>query len=77
MFILCLNYLFKEEVQAAVDQLLKLKGEYKKLTGTDYVPASGATARVEKEKKPAAKKPEHEQNADAAGDSKKLTKYVL
>ncbi|CAF3909894.1 unnamed protein product [Adineta steineri] len=44
----------KDEVTAAVQELLKLKEQYKTLTGSD-VPSSGAApARKEKEKKPAA-----------------------
>ncbi|CAF0753988.1 unnamed protein product [Rotaria sordida] len=74
----------KEEITAAVGQLLKLKEEYKTLTGTD-VPSSGAaSARKEKEKKPAAaaaataKKPEHEQNSTSAHtDLKKQTKLGI
>ncbi|CAF2042582.1 unnamed protein product [Rotaria magnacalcarata] len=74
----------KEEVTAAIDQLLKLKEQYKTLTGADITPSGGAPARKEKEKKPPAekktteKKHENEQNAGAAGtDSKKLTKLGI
>lgn len=57
----------KDEVNGAVQELLKLKEQYKTLTGQD-VPSSGAApARKEKEKKPAA-------GATASGDSKKETK---
>lgn len=72
----------KDEVNAAVQELLKLKEQYKTLTGQD-VPSSGAApARKEKEKKPAtttaatAKKPDNEQGAGAtaSADSKKETK---
>lgn len=73
--------LLKDEVNAAVQELLKLKEQYKTLTGQD-VPSSGAAApRKEKEKKsatPAAapKKTDNEQAAGAtgSGDSKKETK---
>jgi hypothetical protein len=77
-------FLSKDEVTAAVQQLLKLKEEYKTLTGQD-VPSSGAApVRKEKEKKPAAapataagtKKNENEQASAGTGatDSKKQTK---
>jgi bifunctional glutamyl/prolyl-tRNA synthetase len=77
-------FLSKDEVTAAVQQLLKLKEEYKTLTGQD-VPSSGAApVRKEKEKKPAAaaaatKKNENEQASAGTGatDSKKQTKSVL
>jgi len=69
-------FLFKDDVTAAVQELLKLKEQYKTLTGTD-VPSSGAApVRKEKEKKPAAKQPETEQASAAAAhtDLKKQTK---
>ncbi len=77
----------KDEVAAAVQELLKLKEQYKTLTGQD-VPSSGAApARKEKEKKPASaaaaaatttKKNENEQASASAGgaDPKKQTKWV-
>lgn len=66
-----------DEVTAAVQLLLKLKEEYKTLTGQD-VPSTGA-ARKEKEKKPAAKKDDaHQATANAGqGDSKKETKLGI
>ncbi|CAF2308483.1 unnamed protein product [Rotaria sp. Silwood2] len=68
----------KEEITVAVEQLKKLKEQYKTLTGTD-APSSGTAApRKEKEKKPAAKKSEHEQNsASAHTDLKKETKLGI
>ena len=65
----------QDEVKAAVDLLLKLKEEYKTLTGQD--PTTSAAPRKEKEKKPAAKKEEAvaQSTANAGhGDSKKETK---
>eukprot|EP00048_Salpingoeca_helianthica_P024475 m.32657 g.32657 ORF g.32657 m.32657 type:complete len:217 (+) comp9406_c1_seq3:50-700(+) len=50
----------KDEIDAAVAELLRLKGEYKTLTGTEYVGAKPARAKAEKpakaqaEAKPAA-----------------------
>ncbi len=75
IFILFVYFLFKDDVTAAVQELLKLKEQYKTLTGTD-VPSSGAApVRKEKEKKPAAKQPEKEQASAASHtDLKKQTK---
>jgi hypothetical protein len=54
---------------------LKLKEEYKKLTGTDAPSTGAAPARKEKEKKPAAKAAESDKAAAASsGDGKKQTK---
>jgi hypothetical protein len=69
------NFLFKDEVTAAVQELLKLKEQYKTLTGQDVPSTGAAPARKEKEKKPAAKKPENEQaSATSHTDLKKQTK---
>ena len=58
-----------------MQQLLKLKEEYKTLTGTDVPSTGGAPARKEKEKKPAAKKAEVAPTAaSASADAKKQTK---
>jgi hypothetical protein len=52
-----------------------LKEQYKTLTGTDAPSSGAAPARKEKEKKPAAKKPENEQASSAAHtDTKKQTR---
>ena len=73
---------FKDEVTAAVQELLKLKEQYKSLTGTDVPSTGAAPARKEKEKKPAAATAANSaDNEQAAGsgssDMKKQTKYVL
>ena len=55
--------------------LLKLKEDFKKLTGADAPASGGATARKKEEKKPAVKKVEQE-HATGGGhtDGKKQTK---
>jgi hypothetical protein len=68
----------KDDVTAAVQELLKLKEQYKTLTGTDAPSSGAAPVRKEKEKKISAvvKKPESE-HASAASvnpDLKKQTK---
>uniref|UniRef100_A0A182M1F8 Bifunctional glutamate/proline--tRNA ligase n=1 Tax=Anopheles culicifacies TaxID=139723 RepID=A0A182M1F8_9DIPT len=74
----------KAEIDAAVKVLLELKAEYKKLTGTDYVPPGGAAAGGRQQTKPAGgakkeskpkpdQKPKAEQKApkdDGAGPKK-------
>ena len=67
---------FQAEIDAAVAELLKLKEEYKKLTGTDAPSSGSGPARKEKEKKPTIKSIEHEQakGGDASSDSKKQTR---
>ncbi|XP_057305081.1 bifunctional glutamate/proline--tRNA ligase-like [Hydractinia symbiolongicarpus] len=77
----------KEQLQPEIEQLLKLKGDYKTLTGTDYQPAGGArNQKQKKEKKPkenAAKPPpkKKEQAAevsrDAADAAKKQTRLCI
>ncbi|XP_050085553.1 bifunctional glutamate/proline--tRNA ligase [Anopheles aquasalis] len=76
----------KPEIDAAVKLLLDLKAEYKKLTGTDYVPPGGAAAggRQQSKQAPAAKKapkqepkkPERKEEG-AAGGPKKQTRLGL
>ncbi|KAK0423422.1 hypothetical protein QR680_008137 [Steinernema hermaphroditum] len=62
----------KELVDAAVQELLNLKLQYKELTGKDYA-APGA--RAKKEKKPKEEKqPKQKQQPKASEDGKKVTK---
>lgn len=58
-----------------MQELLKLKEQYKTLTGSDVPSTGGAAPRKEKEKKPAAK-PAEADHAAASGatDLKKQTK---
>ena len=85
------NFLFlKEEVDAAVAELLKLKAEYKNLTGEDV--AGGGKGKKDKKKEAASKndkqdtKPSKKQekaaqpakveNGDVDSTGKKVTRYV-
>lgn len=77
--LLTFAFWFQADIDAAVATLLKLKEEYKTLTGTDVPSTGAAPARKEKEKKPAATKPTQEQAAAtaaaaASADQKKQTK---
>ncbi|XP_053667644.1 bifunctional glutamate/proline--tRNA ligase [Anopheles marshallii] len=54
----------KAEIDAAVKVLLELKAEYKKLTGTDYVPAGGAATAGRQQSKPASAKKESKPKPD-------------
>ena len=77
----------QEEVEAAVAELLRLKGEYKNLTGEDV--AGGGRGKKEKKKdsgKENAKKdskPVNKQekivaeNGDTESGAKKITRYVI
>lgn len=71
---------FKEEITAAVEGLLKLKEQYKALTGNDAPSSGAAPPRKEKEKKPASapapvKKAENDHSSSANHtDVKKETK---
>ena len=86
------NFLFlKEEVDAAVAELLKLKAEYKNLTGEDV--AGGGKGKKDKKKEAASKndkqdtKPSKKQekaaqpakveNGDVDSTGKKVTRYVI
>ena len=74
----------QEEVDAAVAELLRLKGEYKNLTGEDV--AGGGRGKKEKKKesgKENAKKDSKPvnipltENGDADSGAKKITRFVM
>jgi len=58
----------KEEIDAAVKQLLALKAEFKAATGSDWQPAGGSAKKPEKQKKAAKEvKPKEKPKAPEAG----------
>uniref|UniRef100_H2Z6K1 Uncharacterized protein n=1 Tax=Ciona savignyi TaxID=51511 RepID=H2Z6K1_CIOSA len=66
----------KEEVDAAVKELLKLKADYKVASGVDYKPASAAPAGGKAAKKPETKKMEKEAvNGDGPAMSAEQLKF--
>lgn len=62
---------FQEALQPEIDALLKLKGEYKTLTGTDYqAPGAGSSKRDKKEGKKENKAPKEQKQQQPKQDKK-------